>query len=738
MSSSRTLRRLAGLTAAGALTLGMLSGLPAAATPQGSTGKSDAAPRSGVDSSSAILRLAGEPLATSASADRARGKVDLNGSRTRSARAELAQQRKALKTWLRANAPAVKVTGEYDIALNAVAVRLNGTPLETLQAAPGVAYAGYQSFYAPAASDPDLTLIDAPAGWTAAGATSVETDPTTWAGYGTSVAIIDTGIDVKHPCFADTGFAPATQSGDKRFTNNKVVVARVYNNQTNRNGYTAEAIGDHGTHVAGTVACNLTTPAWVAGVDVPYDPSGVAPGARLGSYNVFPGDDGNARTEDIYNAMQDAVADGMDVINMSLGGGYHGVQDLGTVAVDNLDKAGVVVVVAGGNEGPGAFTVGSPGSAASALTVGASSVGHFVGVEVTSGGALVSGAAVGDFDLPASPLTAPLAVVKDGTALSKACAPLSVDLTGKIALVSRGSCTFGTKVAMAEKAGAVGVLVVNNVAGDPSAMGEDAAYPTTIPAVMVGLADKDAYVALDGKPVTLTVAPQYFGPTGHDNILAGFSSMGPTRVDYRVKPDVVAPGVNVLSALPLSYCPEDAAVATRGCWGLMSGTSMATPHVAGMAAVVRAANPAWAPWQVRSAIANTAKTGVVLDSATGTKPVADVQSVGNGLADLDAAVTAKVAFSSTTLSFGAVAGKAGAVESASVSVTNLTASTVTLPVRITDATAVFATSVSSVTLAPGASASVPVTYVQGPKKLGAAQAHLWVGDAHVALYAFQK
>ena len=124
--------------------------------------------------------------------------------------------------------------------------------------------------------------------------------------------------------------------------------------------------------------------------------SGVAPKALLGNYNVFPGDLTDARSEDIMNALEAAYQDGFDVANMSLGGGAHGKQDLLTHVVDNLDQANMVVAVANGNAGPGLFTVESPGSAARALTAGASSVPHFVGAPVTFAGKTV-GAATGDF-----------------------------------------------------------------------------------------------------------------------------------------------------------------------------------------------------------------------------------------------------------------------------------------------------------------------------------------------------
>ncbi len=268
-----------------------------------------------------------------------------------------------------------------------------------------------------------------------------------------SVGIVDTGIDIEHPCFAD-----ANPANDKDFTNDKVVVAKVFANKAAQLGYTAEAVQDHGTHVAGTVACHANTPASVDGASIPYTPSGVAPGARLGSYNVFPGDIDNARSEDILNALQAAAEDGMDVINMSLGGNAHGVQDLLTTAVDNLDRANIVVAVSAGNEGPGHYTVGSPGSAERALTAGASSVGHYVGIPVYAGeqatGTPLSVTATGDFPAPDEDLTGTL-VPAGGSTLSIGCTEGSYDdaVNGNIALVLRGSCSFGNKVSSPRRPG---------------------------------------------------------------------------------------------------------------------------------------------------------------------------------------------------------------------------------------------------------------------------------------------
>ena len=167
---------------------------------------------------------------------------------------------------------------------------------------------------------------------------------------------------------------------------------------------------------------------------------------------------------------------------------------------------------------------------------------------------------------------------------------------------------------MAEKAGAAATIVVNNVPGDPVAMAADPAFTTSIPAVMAGLDDKDALLALAGTPVTIGSQNAYT-TTGNDNIMASFSSQGPTDVDYRVKPDLVAPGVNVLSSIPHTFCTDPGPI---GCWAFFQGTSMASPHLAGTAAVVRAAHPGWTAEQVRSAITNTAQEDVLTQSSTST------------------------------------------------------------------------------------------------------------------------
>ncbi len=696
MRSNRALAVTA--TAALALSLGMA--VSSAAQPTVNTSQ----PTQEVDSSFALVRLASEPLATNPRTAPAKGKkIGFANQVVKAERDRIRAEQAAFKDWLRVNAPKARVTKQFDVAVNAVGVQLNGTSLSTVRSAPGVTYAELQGVFTPLAhEDPDLGLIDVPEAWDAVGGSSQ-------AGKGVKVAIIDSGIDVTHQCFDDTGYPAVAPIGDAKYTNNKVIVSRTYGNKVAKNGFDGEDLNGHGTHVAGTVACNAHTPAVVDGTKIPYAPSGVAPAATLGSYNVFPGTAGSARSEDILEAMQDAYTDGFDVANMSLGGARNdgGGAFLLDNAVDNLDKANMVVAVAAGNEGPGYWTVHYPGAAPRALTAGASTVGHALVNTVTVAGTSYD-VVVGDFGKLTADITAPLAVVMDPASghplgLSLACndsAPLP-DLTGKIAVIGRNVCTFQEKMDNVNKAGATAAIVVNREDSLLTMAGDQ----TGVVSVMVTLTDGTEIVKQDGKSATINSTKVYKSIPEATNRMASFSSQGPTHGDLLIKPDVVAPGADVLSAQPAWACE------TAPCWAVFGGTSMATPHLAGIAAVVRGDHPDWTAAAVRSAVVNTAKQGVLRDALTD-KVTNDALKVGAGLADTDAALATKVVLDPVSLSFGAISGGSGRSVSKSVVLTNTSGASVSVGVAVADNPAsgvTYSVSNGTVSLAPGASATVTVT-----------------------------
>jgi subtilisin family serine protease len=605
-----------------------------------------------VDTSSAIVQLTGAPVSTYPGTKPAPGKkINFNSTAVKSYRAQLAAQRNNFRQWLQANAPNAKITSQYDISLNAVAVQLNGTSLATIAAAPMVRQVQYNGLYHPDLSQ-SYKIINASGAWASAGGRSN-------AGAGIKIGDVDTGIDQNHPFFDPTGFSyPAgfpkcdvadstthTQNTNCKYVSPKVIVAKVFYNKAKVTGLDAQAVQDHGTHTAGIAAGVTGKTAVVDGVSI-GDMSGIAPGAWLGNYNVFPGGVTNARSEDILNAVEAAIVDGMDVLNLSLGGSPQLTKAAGidvlSIGLDDAVDAGLVVAVAAGNSGPGAKTEESPGRAPKVITAGASTNQHFIGEPFTYSSTTI-GAAVGEF--PALP-TSSYSLFDTG---NDACSSVSSAAAGKLAIVNRGTCSFSTKVRNAIAAGAIAVAVVNNVAGDPTAMAKDGLGGDNLPAVMIGLAEGAALRAAGATTASAVDILNEF-ITGNADILAGFSSQGPTTPDLLVKPDLTSVGVNVLSSI--TCVGKNITCGGEGSWAFFSGTSMATPHIAGSAAVLLDLHPGWSPAQVKSALVNRADV-VIKDAKTGIHDVGPTAQ-GAGREDLTVAAGGTTWLSPVSASFGRV------------------------------------------------------------------------------------
>ncbi len=610
-----------------------------------------------------------------------RGRLDPNSPEALRYRARLAAAHANYRSWLARSAPRAEVVREYFYVLNGFAIKLNGTALSSLGKGPGAARVGRSWLYRPT-MDVSPGLIGAPSLWSELGGSSE-------AGKGIRVAIIDTGIDITNPFFSDADYEPITQTDGcsplakpgGQNTNNKVIVCRWYASGV-ANIWSGQLLAfDHGTHVAGTVAGNFGTSGLVTGTSVTISGmSGVAPKALLGDYNVFPGFGagyvafgGSAFSHDIAAALEDAVLDSMDVVNMSLGGAVQGPHDFLAEAVNATVDAGLVVAVAAGNSGPAPGTVESPGTAAKAITVGASTNPHYIGVPVTLTVSVTSPmtfqfeASIGEFD----PFSTPAADAEYAVASpSNGCTAIS-GVFGKIAIIDRGVCSFTTKVRNAQNAGAIGVIVVNNVAGDPIAMAQDGTTPVpTIPAVMVsksdgsvikGAASEGSRISVDGRFPAEVVTP-------NADILAGFSSRGPTPFTYLIKPDVTAPGVNVVSSI------------FDGKFAFFQGTSMATPHVAGAAALLRQLHPGWTPADVKSALVTTAKRPV-WDHLTATHDTG-VMDRGGGRIDLSSAGSVPLTFDPASVSFGLWTGNRAANADVAVRVKNVTSSELSCSVSV--------------------------------------------------------
>jgi len=566
-----------------------------------------------------------------------KGHLDPNSPASRAYVRHLARVHQRFLDWLRSNADQVTVVGEYFYTLNGYALQLNGALPGWIRRGTGVKNVEYSSLFKPA-MNASVVLIGADQLWPLAGGREN-------AGAGIKAGIIDSGIDDTHPFFACKSDIP-----------HKVYYS---GNAGDPNDLLANP---HGTHVAGTVAGCVTTAPIVGTI------SGIAPAAQLYDYNVFPGfgygfnHDGSALSHDIADAIEAAVVDGMDVINLSLAGGVQGPHDMLAEAVNAAVDAGTVAAVAAGNGGPGRMTVASPGSAEKAITAGATGNSHFfgVGVNVTSGsGTATYGGAVGAFDpFAATPATGQGLVdwAATGDPVT-ACNPATnpAPIAGKIALIQRGTCSFTTKVRNAQNAGAFGVLIYNNANGTPIPMAQDGTTPVpTIPAVM--LSNVDGAAILSSLPATATidgtVIGDYFGPP---DVIASFSARGPVPFTYIIKPDLTAPGVNVYSSV------FDAG------WEMYQGTSMATPHVAGSVALLLQLHPGWTPADVKSALVNNAAR--VVDDGFGNDP--GVLARGGGRIALVPAHQTPLTLDPSNASFGFWNGNRYVRDELSVAVKNV-------------------------------------------------------------------
>ena len=405
-------------------------------------------------------------------------------------------------------------------------------------------------------------------------------------GAGVRVGIIDTGIMLTHPEFAG------------RITAGFDFVGDFYNAGDPENDVpvpepgagTRPGGGDcngHGTHVAGIVGAG--------GVEL----TGVAPGVELGAYRVF-GCTGSSHSDVILAAIERAFADGMDVVNLSLGSNNGWAQDFLSVALSRMLDFGMIPVASAGNNGAsGIYTVGAPGAGENVITVAS-----FDNIEFETNIFEVAGETIGYTAMTGS-LAAPSSGSEEIVFIGRACDgdTLEADPDGKVALAVRGACTFAEKALNAEAAGATAVVIHNNVPGNFA--GTLGGVPISVPVVSISLEDGE-FIRAQTPPVTLTWregTERFPNPTG--NLISTFSSYGLTP-ELTLKPDIGAPGGLINSPIienPIPGEPDSGDAA----YAVLSGTSMSAPHVAGAVALMLEARPDVAPNRVRDLMMNVAE-----------------------------------------------------------------------------------------------------------------------------------
>ncbi|MDO8365101.1 MAG: S8 family serine peptidase [Actinomycetota bacterium] len=494
------------------------------------------------------------------------------------------------------------VRSSVSVVLNAVTVRVKVRDLQALAAAPGVASVHVSNAVRLFNGSSNL-YTGVPGAWQDLGLT----------GEGMTIGVIDDGIDYYHADFGGSGdpndwLNDDGTSADANFPTVKVAggydfVGDNYDANADQPGETdipvpdddPLACGHHGTHVSGTAA-GFGVLADGSTYTGPYDANtlsansftvapGAAPEATIYSYKVF-GCDGSVNDDVILDSIEMAVADGVDVINMSLGSDWGTATDPLAVAIDAATDSGVLVVVSAGNAGPNAYLVGAPSTANTALSVASmdASSATLPGVAI-SGGITMTAQNSNLYDYATNgSVTGELVDVGLGCDLAD-----YTPAVGKIAVTTRGVCDRVARAINGTTAGALAVVFINNAAGLPPVEG-------VIPGgdvPFVGVDGLDGGAFTDGLVVTLDVGADIPNPA-YTNF-SSFTSNGP-RNDSAPKPDITAPGSNILSA----------SVGTGTDGMLLSGTSMAAPHTAGIAVLVRQAHPTWGPLAIKGAMMATA------------------------------------------------------------------------------------------------------------------------------------
>jgi subtilisin family serine protease len=571
----------------------------------------------------------------------------------------------------------VQVRTRMQHALNAVIIELNPSEAERVAKMSNVKlvepYREYEL-------DTDLgpALIGAPPIWngTNVGATA------SYKGEGMVVGVIDSGINFGSPSFAAAapvdgyvhvnplgtgnflgtcaaGGVDAGRCNDKLIGGYDFVCAAPANLCGTANVREEPGFGDtngHGTHTASTAAGNTRD---VIYRGVPLTISGVAPRANIIAYdacytNTSTGQ-GLCPNVSTLEAVNQAIADNIvDVINYSIGGGVDPWSEAVSLAFLGATNAGVFVSTSAGNSGPGPNTTGHHEPWVSASAASQTGRNGFGTALTVTGPApvpanlapVIVNEGTGGVALAATiPGTTRLTISAGINTASDGCAAYPANtFAGAIAVVRRGTCSFSIKANNAAAAGAIAMVLANNAAGVilPNVPG------TTIPVFSVTQAEGDALRSFGQANPTTATAQIAFPPSPVANTvdaLAAFSSRGPASTYNLIKPDITAPGVSILAAYAGTTISG-----SENLVELLSGTSMASPHQAGSAALIRQARPTWTPLEIKSALAMTATPQVLLEDQTSP---ANPFARGSGRLRVDRAVNAGLVLNEVDANFQA-------------------------------------------------------------------------------------
>jgi subtilisin family serine protease len=665
-----------GQTASGTVDVSQLAlSAPVAAT------KVDASLKGATGSVEVVVRLAGAPLVAvnGPNAKRVGGALTPAQQSAHSSNLRAAQS----ATMSRLSSLGAEELGRVRIAYNALIVRVDASALQGIAAMPEV-----QSIRKVGTYEMDLSQTVPYIG--AATVQGINVD-----GAGTTVAVLDSGIDYTHRNLGGAGTLaayeqaygtdisdPRNTTRDGLFPTSKVVAGYDFV------GELWPTFGDrtedpdpidlegHGTHVADIIA----------GASTDGLHKGVAPGASLMAVKVCSAVssscNGVALLKGVDYALDPngdgAMDDAADVINMSLGSSYGQIEDDLSLASANAVRAGVVVVVSAGNSADRPYITGSPSSTPEVISVAQTQVPSAKAFPLVVTGitppTTIANTATVDWAPIGSGFSGQVARVGRGCP-GDAYTP-ATSVAGRVALIDRGACAVSLKVDVAAKAGAVGVIIANNAAGDPPSFsfgGGD----TFVPTVVISQADGNRIkVALGATGLNSAVVASISSAVSIPLVgsMVASSSRGPSYSFSAIKPDIGAPGASI-SAIAGSGTGTEA----------FGGTSGAAPMVAGSAALLLDAYPSRTPLEIKAMLMNRAETNVFTNPATQPGVLAPITRIGGGEVRVDRAISTKYAAWDSrdpagSLSFGFHDAIGDLTLNRRVVVRNFTNARVTLPI----------------------------------------------------------
>ncbi|MES5864759.1 S8 family serine peptidase [Bacillus cereus group sp. RP32] len=553
---------------------------------------------------SVIVELQHAPLASQSNIQHA---PDLKNGNAQSYHAQLKKAQEDTTKKIKEKAPKAKIKETYSTLFSGFSISIPGDQVAALASLPEVKAIYPNLTYklhetAKSATNEEAPnvggpTIGAPEAWKLKDPSGKPLD-----GKGMKVAVIDSGVDYTHPDLQANyigGYDTVDEDNDPMDGN------------------------VHGTHVAGIIAGNGKI-------------KGVAPNASILAYRVM-NDGGTGTTDDIIQGIERAIQDGADVLNLSLGQDLNVPDQPVTMTLERAAKLGVTAVVSNGNDGPKPWSVDAPGNASSVISVGASTVSiPFPTFQVAGSNKSYQGLPLSKADFQVGN-DAQLVYVGYGNSSDYA----KQDVKGKFALVLQGTSSTLVKAEQAKQAGAIGVLLISNekeINIMPEYFGRE---EIALPVMQLSNTNGEELKNL----ITKRKKNIKIGQPNKTELIGNFSSRGPSQGSWLIKPDVVAPGVQITSTVP------------RGGYESHNGTSMAAPQVAGAVALLRQMHPDWTTEQLKSALANTAKT--LKDVNENTYPV---MAQGSGLINIPKAAQTDALVKPNNVSFGLIKPNSGKVK----------------------------------------------------------------------------